>query len=67
MSCAMVLRAGMGGAVAPVKCRQVACSRLTTVVVAQGKLDAVAAALLLTAYFERPEAAIQVESIGRRQ
>ncbi|KAL3152400.1 hypothetical protein ABBQ32_001453 [Trebouxia sp. C0010 RCD-2024] len=31
----------------------------------QGKLDAVAAALLLTAYFERPEAAIKVTSIKR--
>ncbi len=29
----------------------------------QGKLDAVAAALLLTAYYEHPEAAIKVQPI----
>ncbi len=34
---------------------------------AQGKLDAVAAALLLTAYYERPEAAVKVKSIKRSQ
>ena len=33
---------------------------------AQGKLDAIAAAMLLTAYFERPEGAIRVESIKHR-
>lgn len=33
---------------------------------AQGKLDAVAAAMLLTAYFERPEGAIRVKSIKHR-
>ena len=40
---------------------------LTTVMLAQGKLDAVAAALLLTAYYERPEAAVKVKSIKRSQ
>ncbi len=46
------------------------CTRLqglTTVMLAQGKLDAVAAALLLTAYYERPEAAVKVKSIKRSQ
>ena len=38
---------------------------LTAVMLAQGKLDAVAAALLLTAYFESPEAAVKVKSIKR--
>ena len=32
----------------------------------QGKLDAVAAAMLLTAYFERPEGAMKVKSIKHR-
>lgn len=32
----------------------------------QGKLDAVAAAMLLTAYFERPEGAMKVQSIKHR-
>lgn len=40
---------------------------LTTVMLGQGKLDAVAAALLLTAYYERPEAAVKVKSIKRSQ
>ncbi|KAA6426888.1 MAG: hypothetical protein FRX49_03212 [Trebouxia sp. A1-2] len=40
---------------------------VTTVMLAQGKLDAVAAALLLSAYYERPEAAVKVKSIKRSQ
>ena len=40
---------------------------LTAVMLAQGKLDAVAAALLLTAYYERPEAAVKVKSIRHSQ
>ena len=41
-------------------------SFLSWCICAQGKLDAVAAAMLLTAYFERPEGAIKVKSIMLR-